>query len=415
MQYEKNVYLCDDVASPFVLGILQPKIFVPSGMTDEQLRYVQMHENVHIRRLDHVWKPLGFLLLAIYWFNPLLWLAYSLLSRDIERACDEKVVGELDGAGKKAYLQTLVECSMQRRMVMLCPVAFGEVGVKDRVKRILRYKKPGYWIMMISAVVCLVATVCLLTNPKVCAHHYESAVTTSPTCTHTGIETHTCQLCQHSYTTCAQLLAHSYNEGVVIEQASCTREGKVEYTCTGCGAKKTEQVGKLPHTAGEPVVVQEANCTEEGWISATCTVCRTVFVTEILQTNDLHDLVETVVTPATCESQGEGVLSCTRCAYTEHCTYEKLAHDWLDGQIRLSTCAKLGAKQQTCTLCGKERWVDIPKTNDHVWMDWGLYSPDKCVYCHISNPDDHDYIKRDYDLLAPRPYEGTLPVIRIWP
>jgi len=161
-----NVYLCDIVRSPFVLGLIRPRIYLPSDMEDVYLEYVLAHERAHLKRRDHWWKALGYVLLAVYWFNPLVWAAYILLCRDIELACDEKAVRDLNMAGRKAYSRALTACSMKRQMVMVCPLAFGEVGVKERVKTVLNYRKPALWLIAAALVVCAVAAVCFLTDPK---------------------------------------------------------------------------------------------------------------------------------------------------------------------------------------------------------------------------------------------------------
>ncbi len=163
---EKGVYVCDEISDPFILGLIVPKIYLPSGMDEQTRAYVLSHERAHLRRFDFIWKPLGFLLLAVYWFNPLLWLAYLLLCRDIELACDEKVVKELDDAGKAAYSEALVHASVSRRMVSACPLAFGETGVKSRVKSVLNYKKPAFWIILVAILACVAVAVCFLTMPK---------------------------------------------------------------------------------------------------------------------------------------------------------------------------------------------------------------------------------------------------------
>ena len=160
-----NVYLCDDIDSPFILGVIRPRIYLPSGMTQEQMDYVIGHEQAHLRRLDHIWKPVGFALLCLHWFNPMLWVAYILLCRDIEKACDEKVIRDMDDESKKGYSETLVACSVHRRAVMACPLAFGEVGVKERIKSVLNYKKPAFWIILVAVVVLIVTGVCFLTDP----------------------------------------------------------------------------------------------------------------------------------------------------------------------------------------------------------------------------------------------------------
>ena len=161
-----NIYQSENVASPFVLGIIKPKIYLPYHMDEQDLSHVVSHEQAHIRRRDHWWKPLGFLLLTIHWFNPLMWLAYVLLCRDIELACDEKVIKELDNEQRADYTQALVACSVNRRMIAACPLAFGEVGVKERVRSVMNYKKPAFWIIVLAVIACVGVAVCFLTNPK---------------------------------------------------------------------------------------------------------------------------------------------------------------------------------------------------------------------------------------------------------
>ena len=162
----EGILACDEVESPFILGILRPVIYVPSTMEGETLAYVIRHETAHIRRHDHWWKPLGGLLLAVYWFHPLCWLAYVLLCRDIELACDEMVIRNMDRNEKALYSQTLLDCSFSRRRIVMCPLAFGEVGVKERVKSVLNYKKPAFWIVVIAVIACAAVAVCFMTNPK---------------------------------------------------------------------------------------------------------------------------------------------------------------------------------------------------------------------------------------------------------
>lgn len=161
-----NIWLCDQIDSPFILGMFRPRIYMPSGMTEEQAAYVIAHEQAHLQRHDHWWKPFGFLLLAVYWFNPLIWVAYILLSRDIELACDEKVIRSMETPDKQAYSEALLVCSVNRRMIAACPLAFGEVGVKARVKSVLNYKKPAFWVVVGSVVICAIVAVCFLTDPE---------------------------------------------------------------------------------------------------------------------------------------------------------------------------------------------------------------------------------------------------------
>ena len=166
VRYKDNIFQSENVSFPFVLGIIKPRIYLPFKMNGQDLEHVVAHEQAHICRKDHWWKPLGFLLLMIHWFNPLMWLAYVLLCRDIELACDEKVIKELGNEQRGDYTQALVACSVNRRMIAACPLAFGEVSVKERVKSVMNYKKPAFWVIIISVIVCVGVAVCFLTNPK---------------------------------------------------------------------------------------------------------------------------------------------------------------------------------------------------------------------------------------------------------
>ena len=160
-----NIWICDAVTTPFILGLLQPRIYLPSGLSGETKAYVIAHEQSHLRWKDHWWKPFAFVLLAVYWFDPFVWAAYGLVCRDIEFACDERVVRRFGMAEKKAYSVALLECSVRKRLVLACPVAFGETAVAKRVRNVLNYKKPRFWIILISTVIILAAAVGFLTVP----------------------------------------------------------------------------------------------------------------------------------------------------------------------------------------------------------------------------------------------------------
>ncbi len=164
--FRGNIFECDAIASPFVLGVLRPKIYLPFGMEERDRELVIAHEEAHIRRGDHRIKLLGFLLLAVHWFNPAVWLAYFLLCRDVELACDERVIKTLGEAEKRAYSSALLSCSTRRARIGACPVAFGEGDVRGRIKNILHYKKPAFWALAAAAVACAVLAACFLTNPR---------------------------------------------------------------------------------------------------------------------------------------------------------------------------------------------------------------------------------------------------------
>ena len=165
VRLEDNVYRCGAWGTPFVLGLLRPRIYVPEGMDDAALPQVLAHERCHIRRGDHLVKPLAFLLLALHWFNPVLWAAYVLLGRDMENACDERVLRGVDGAGRAAYSRALVACAVRQRPAAVCPLAFGEVAVQERVKNAMNGKKPAVWAAVLLVIAAAVIAVCFLTSP----------------------------------------------------------------------------------------------------------------------------------------------------------------------------------------------------------------------------------------------------------
>lgn len=174
VRYKENIYICDAVKSPFILGIIKPRIYLSSAFNEEEMDYIIAHERAHLKRKDHLWKPFGYLLLCIYWFNPLCWIAYIMLCKDIELACDEKVIKDMSFGDKKEYSRVLLSCATQRRLVSVCPLAFGEVGVKERVKTVLNYKKPTFWITIAAIVVYAIVAICFLTNP---AKEYQIRIT----------------------------------------------------------------------------------------------------------------------------------------------------------------------------------------------------------------------------------------------
>ena len=363
LKLRDNVYICDDVAFPFVLGVFKPRIYLPSGIAEEAVSHVLAHENAHIKRKDHWWKPLGFALVTLYWFNPLMWLAYILLSRDIEQAGDEKVIAGMDVTGKKHYSEALAECSTQRRMILVCPVAFGEVSVKSRIKGVLNYKKPAFWIIMAAVAACAVASVCLLTDPFPCFHDYRMQIVENATCTSKGKERYTCTKCDHCYFKSTEVCAHSYDGGVVLSQPTCSDVGYLRKTCTCCGALTTEEIAELPHTPGQVTVTKEPNCIQQGEGTTPCTVCGTVFVVA-LPVNDVHDLKETIVEPATCGVAGKGQITCTRCSYGQECIYEALKHHFEYTYI-ISEDEYSRVWCVTCSHCGKTdiNYESIPGGN----------------------------------------------------
>ncbi len=161
----ERIMACDEVKTPFILGMIRPVIYLPSSLSGQTYDMVKAHEAAHIKRLDHWWKPLGFVLLSVYWFNPACWVAYILLCRDIEAACDEKVIQDKGREYAVAYSEALLALSRPRRVVAVCPLAFGETDVKRRGKGGLHYKKPAFWVLLCALAGCVVVAICFLTNP----------------------------------------------------------------------------------------------------------------------------------------------------------------------------------------------------------------------------------------------------------
>ncbi len=180
VRYKDNIFQSENVSSPFVLGLIKPRIYLPFSINGPDLEHVVAHEQAHIRWKDHWWKPLGFLLLTIHWFNPFMWLSYVLLCRDIELACDEKVIKGLGNEQRADYTQALVACSVNRHTIAACPLAFGEVGVKERVKSVMNYQKPTFWIVFLAVIACVGVAACFLTNPITVGDHLVLTNSESP-------------------------------------------------------------------------------------------------------------------------------------------------------------------------------------------------------------------------------------------
>ena len=176
----KRVYRCDTISTPFILGIVNPKIYLPSDLDEKTAVSVLAHEQAHLRRGDHLWKPLGYVLLSIYWFNPLCWVAYFLFCRDVEQACDEAVIEHMDTQQKKDYSAALLACAAPNR-VQVCPLAFAEVGVKQRIAGVLNYRKPKFWVVALSLVLCITLTAGLLTDPVKATKTEDTTLQTLPT------------------------------------------------------------------------------------------------------------------------------------------------------------------------------------------------------------------------------------------
>lgn len=273
---EGNIYQSENVVSPFILGIIKPKIYLPFHMNEKDMGPVVAHEMAHIRRKDHLWKPLGFLLLTLHWFNPLMWLGYVLLCRDIELACDEKVVKKLDHQARADYSQALLAYSanrgVNRRMIAACPLAFGEIGVKNRVKSVLTYKKPAFWLILTAIVACVAVAVCFLTNPPGKSPEQQEPYPSMPLCSELFSEVST-----------------NY-EGVYMTLQSIRKDGRGQHVFNIILHNETDQ----EVTFGETFTMQLLRIDEEAeTISATPSLLQSHTTKAISYTSKHYDASQT--------------------------------------------------------------------------------------------------------------------------
>ncbi len=297
-----EVYLCDNLSVPFILGMLFPKIYIPSSMKDGEMKYVVAHETAHIKRGDHLIKPFSFLILSVYWFNPVIWVWYIFLCRDIELACDEKAINQLDKNDVREYSLTLLTYSSERKIITACPVAFGEVAVKTRIKSILNYKKPAFWVTAVSLVLCVAVTVCFFTErpemPVLPDKNVMAAMPAVPVISDrpkpappVSKETGEEKLCPHEYEK-------------TVTDATCTADGSEKTVCRLCGEEQAEVIPARGHSYYEYSV--SPTCTEAGYLYYTCSLCGDTYYGEALPETG-HSIIE-----------GEDCIYCTRCDYYEY-------------------------------------------------------------------------------------------------
>lgn len=237
-----NIYQSENVKSPFVLGFIKPRIYIPFNLDSSTLEHVLSHEQAHIKRGDHIIKPLAYILLCFHWFNPFIWLAYILLCRDIEQACDEKVIKDLTFAERKKYALALLQCKVRNTTVAVCPVAFGELSVSSRIKRTLSYKKPALWVVVVAVAVSIISAGCLLTNPKAESYSPEDkpsvevvipVETTAVSNSNEHIETSTAVLTTPVETTATQAMAaNPTTEALPTTEISFTQYYEAEPAAT---------------------------------------------------------------------------------------------------------------------------------------------------------------------------------------
>jgi len=275
-----NVWQSDRVASPFIFGLFRPRIFVPYGLEEAVMEQVVSHERAHMRRYDHWIKPFAFTLLAVYWYNPLLWVAYVLLCRDIEVACDQRAIKGLDEDGRRQYAFALLACGVERHSIAACPLAFGEVGIKHRIKSVLNYRKPILFVIVVSLLIILLASMCLLTVPISKAEEvWEPEVPVESDKVTTTTNANTTTIGGSNLTTTQTVTGqtkpsvssepdhvHTYGSWQVVLSPECTVDGSKQRTCP-CGYIETASVDAVGHTYIQNVCVTCGALKESNFVS----------------------------------------------------------------------------------------------------------------------------------------------------
>lgn len=415
VKFDGNILEADRIQGAFLLGYFKPRIYIPVGLSQRDRGFIVAHERVHLSRGDHWWKLIGFLCVCVHWYNPLVWIGYYYLCRDIEIACDEQVVRNMDLEQRKAYSFALLNCGKRLSGFMVCPVAFGEISLKQRIKMVLSYRRPGLWITVIAAVLVVFVAMCFLTTPvtddsgqpgesaatePTVSHVYdEGVVTKEPSCAEPGIRSYTCTVCGEVKTESIAVLSHAYDDGVEIHEPNCAEQGAVTYTCKVCGQTKTEGISTLNHTFAEQALTKAATCKEEGEITVTCTLCGFQQIVEKLPKTNTHTYENTVIRKPTCVDRGEGADICTLCGHSIPCDYELTDHTYGNAVVtKEATCTQKGQKTYTCSVCKVEYTKTIEK-KDHIWDDGPCNAPGTCTVCGTTGSANrgHDYyLDADY-------------------
>ena len=371
IEIEDGVYICDRIESPFLFGFIKPKIYIPSGLDEEDAKYVISHERAHMRRFDHVWKPCGFFLLSLHWFNPALWAAYILLCKDIEYACDEKVIAEIGADFKRAYSTALLNCSISRRAVSACPVAFGECDVKGRILNVLSYKKPALWVIILSAVATAVVSVCFLTNPIKAQGGEPEEVKTQITKFPDGGD-------------------HEYFEEI-ISRPTCTAGGAARYTCVHCGKTFVSMMRAAGHDY-IPEVTVKPDCVTRGVTTYTCKGCGDSYDVEGDAPRGEHEYKSEVTTAASCSAREITTYTCVFCgdSYSVEGDFAPDVHNYERRVGGYATCFIFGCDINYCVDCGDWYMVEIYHMTEHTF-DPTSSTPNRCVVCgHYISSDESD-------------------------
>lgn len=385
---EEGVWESDRIVDAFLLGYWKPRIYLPADLPHQDRELILCHERAHKSRADQWWKLLGLVCLSVHWFNPLVWLGYWLMCRDIEDACDEKVISNLDLPQRKNYSLALLNSGKRTTMLLSCPVAFGEVNLKHRIKSVLSYRKPGLWVTLGAITITAVIAVCFMTTPasaKECVHEFDSQITAEATCLEAGSKTNTCKLCGYTQTEPVTALGHHYDNSVVTLEPSCSTPGIRTYACTLCNKTQTETIPTIAHSFGAieetQALTKEATCLEEGQITVSCIICGAQELVGTTPKSDVHTYEDHVLRSSTCIDPGEGQQVCILCGHSVSHGYELTEHTYSNAVVtKEATCTAKGEQTYTCTLCGDVKTENLPKT-DHTWNEAKCNTATKCTVC----------------------------------
>ena len=433
-----GVWESDRIADAFLLGYWKPRIYLPVILPHRDRELIVAHERSHQSRGDHWWKLLGLICLSIHWFNPLVWLGFCMMCRDIEAACDEKVIAKLDLEQRKDYSMALLNSGKRMAGFLGYPVSFGEVHLKYRIKRVLNYRKPGLWATLGAVTLTGVIAICFMTNPEAqaaCVHEFDSAVTSAPTCLEAGVQTDTCKLCGYSRSVPVSATGHRFDDGTITLEATCTAEGTLTYrcstcshtlteaipraahlfdtgtetqastcseqgiltyTCKTCGKTQTETTATLAHTYGEKTVTKAPTCISEGELSVSCKVCGHQKPVETIPKSKDHHYENQVIRKPTCIDPGQGQKVCKLCGHSVDCDYDLTDHSYADAVVtKEATCTAKGKKTYTCTVCQDVKTEAVAK-KDHVWSDADCDTAATCTVCGKKGKvKEHNYVLKD--------------------
>ena len=402
VQCSDGVWESDRIADAFLLGYWKPRIYLPVVLSRQDRNLIVAHERSHQSRGDQWWKLLGMVCLSLHWFNPLVWLGFWLMCQDIETACDEKVIRDLDLEQRKDYSLALLNSGKRTSGFLSYPVSFGEVNLKYRIKSVLSYRKPGLWVTLGAFTLAAVIAVCFMTSPEDCVHEFTSEITTEALCLEAGIKTATCKLCRYTKSEAIPATGHCYDEGVETLASTCTAQGTLTYTCKACGHTKTDAINMLEHTFGEKTVAKAPTCASEGEVCIACTVCGHSEQVEKIPRSNEHLYEDKLIHSPTCIDSGEGQKLCTLCGHSVSYSYELTEHSYSDAVVtKAATCTTKGERTYTCSVCHHIKTESISKKG-HSWNDVDCTTAPTCAVCGVKGEaTGHNYVyARDWTAIG---------------